>query len=60
MGNMKLKMVESGRAPELIVFAKKYISVYYFLLPMHGRESIIFVSTFRNRNLDKLACCEVP
>ena len=60
MGNMKLKMVESGRAPELIVFAKKYISVYYFLLPMHGRVGVVFGSNFRNGDFDGFTRFEVP
>ena len=55
----------------IFVFLKKHIKecfrsgyvfifTFYFLLPVHGRESIVFVSNFRNRDFDGFTCFRVP
>ena len=37
-----------------------YAIVFYFLLPVRDRESIAFVSNFRNGNFDGFKYFEVP
>ena len=34
------------------------IEYFYFLLPMHGRESIVLRSYFGNGDFDKITCFE--